>query len=158
MHKVRRCEEVVGGNGKQYRFAGTFGNIEAASFLCGDPAEVFLELAEGATPPTTIRSIILCCIEDVDGEPVTDNTRDDFATEFVEDFGLQDCSLLARHLLTHAIVGNVKKKQIDRGEKLEGLRRKLRLSILTASGRRGWSLAALLLILAGLACTIFRYW
>jgi len=152
MRKLRRCEELITGNGHAYVLAGTFGNIEAAGFVCGDPALLFARLVDGEMPPGDIRSVILCCLEEVDGVPVDENSRSDMATEFVEDFGLQDCSMLCRHLISYGIIGNVKKKQIERSETVRGLVRKLRLSTLTRSGRRGWWWAASCATLIAAVC------
>lgn len=156
MHKQRRCEEVVSGDGHVYRFAGTFGNIEAISFVCGDPGALYTRLIDGELPPADIRSVILCCLEECDGQPVDSNTREPIAVGFVESFGLQDCSLLCRHLLSYGLIGDVKKKQIEQQSAIEGLTRSLNPSTLRGFVALGllWAAISGTSVLA--ACLIMR--
>jgi hypothetical protein len=156
MHKQRRCEEVVGGDGHSYRFAGTFGNIEAVSFVCGDPGALYTRLIDGELPPGDIRSVVLCCMEECDGVPVDSTTREQLADRFVESFGLQDCSLLARHLLGYGLIGDVKKKQIEQQSAIAGLLRTRNPSTLRASVVLGllWAVTSGTSVL--LACLIMK--
>jgi len=153
MLRERRCEEVVTGNGHKYRLAGTFGNIEAVSLAVGDPSQLFVRLADGGMPPTDIKAVIACTLEEIDGQSARELDREAEAVRFLEDFGLQDCSLLARQLISHAIIGDVKKKQIDHSEAIQGLSKRFRL---TSFVPRGWSWAAILIVSALPAYMIFR--
>lgn len=156
MHKQRRCEEVVSGDGHKYRFAGTFGNIEAVSFVCGDPGALYTRLIDGELPPADIRSVILCCMQECDGQPVDSTNRETLAEGFVEAFGLQDCSLLARHLLSYGLIGDVKKKQIERQAAVEGMIRPPNRSTLRASVLLGLLWVATCATSTIAACLIMR--
>lgn len=156
-YKQRRCQEAVSGNGHNYLFAGTFGNIEAVSFVCGDPGQLMARLCENELPPADIRSVMLCCVEERDGKPVTQQDREDVADEVVESFGLQDCSLLAQHLLGYGLIGDVKKKQIERHEAVAGMARKFSPSTLTGFALLGSLWAVTCVSSAALACLIMRY-
>ncbi|MCK4621335.1 MAG: hypothetical protein KAT62_03870 [Desulfuromonadales bacterium] len=123
MMRERRCEEVVTGNGHKYKLAGTFGNIERLSLAACDPSELFVKLSNGRMPPGDIKTVIACTLEEIDGQPASEFDRDEIAVQFVEDFGLQDCSLLARQLISHAIIGDVKKKQIALEESIKGMKK-----------------------------------
>ena len=154
----RRCEEVVTGNGHRYRLAGTFGNIEKASRLAGDPSQLYLRLAEGQMPPGAIKSVIFCALECMDDEPVSPNhdEREAIAEVFIEDFGLQSCAILVQAILSHAIIGDVKKKQLHRQVRMDGMIRKIPFFPLTTSARLGLLWAALSIVSCALVYMIFR--
>lgn len=156
--KLKRCQEVVTGNGHSYLFAGTFGNVEAVSFACdADPGEVMRRLYDGETPPGDIRSVILCCMEERDNEPVTEHNREEYALEFIEDMGLQDASALAQHLLSFALIGDVKKKQIASAAAIRGMLWRLNPSTLMGFAALGSLWAATTIASALLVCLILRY-
>lgn len=156
--RTGRCAETVTGNGHRYVFSGTFDNIEAASFVCGDPGDLMRRLCDEELPPADLRSIILCCMDERDGAPVSANDREQYAVEFVEDFGLQDCALLAKHLLSYGLIGDVKKKQIELSETVRGLIRSPNRSTLKAFAALGLLWAVTCVTSAALVCWILRYW
>lgn len=155
MIKAKRCQEIVTGNGKKYLFSGTIGNIEAVSFSCGDPGKLYARLCDGDLPPTEIKAIIKCTMLIVDGIDISELDLDAEVKQFIEDFGLSDCASLCMHLLSHAIIGDVKKKQLERRKKAKGMLRKCRHLILTSFARAGWLWGAILIVSIISACTIF---
>lgn len=155
MLKRGKHEEIVTGNGKSYRFAGSFAFAETLS-LCGrDVVLIYSDLTLGILPPTDIKNAIKCAMMEVDGEAVKDADREALAIEFLEDFGLQECSALSRLLISHAIIGDIKKKRLGTKMEMVGMVEKLSLSRSMISKRAGWRWIAICLILALLACTIF---
>ena len=156
MIKRRACEEVCSGNGHEYLFSGTIGNIEAASFVAGDPAQLYSDLNDGKLPPTKVRAVITCCMIEVDGKPVVDLDLEAEAKAFMDDFGLQDCSYMARRLMSHALIGTVKKKQLEREETATGLIEKLPRFRSMTSAQVGWSWVAISIALGISACMISR--
>lgn len=155
MIKNRKCEEVVTGNGKTYRFSGTIGNIEKLSFLSGDPSKIFVELSDGAMPPTHIKNIITCTMCEVDNTSISELDLSDTVADFINDFGLQDCAYLCRMLLNHALIGDVKKKRIEKQQKIQKAKKFLTFR-LPQLKRPGLSWAAVLMIFVISACTIIK--
>lgn len=158
MIKESRCEELVTGNGKKYKFRGTIKNMERLYYLSGDPGKLFNKLAseDEKYPIPDIKNAIMCTMHEVDGVDSSELDVNGLSEEFVEDFGYHDCSLLIRHLINHGIGGDVKKKQIARNQALSGMSRKLRISHLMSTKKLGWLSGILLVSMTVLACTTFN--
>ncbi len=141
MIKRRRCEELAEMDGVKYLFAGTFGNIEAYSYACGEPFAFYQSLLEGELPPTKIHALLECCLSEVNAKEVPDMDKQEIIENFIEQAGLNDSAVMCRHILTHAILGDIKKKQMDRQKDLHQLKtkmiRRLRLLNLMSFGNRG---------------------
>ncbi len=122
MNKSRECEEIVTetDSGKSYRLAGNFGFIRMLAMAGRDPSFIFEDLANGLLPPEEIKNVLKFAIVQVDGEDIKDEDREAQAVTLVEAAGLQDCSLLARMMMSHAMVGAIKKKQIAQNETIQG--------------------------------------
>lgn len=122
MNKQRECEEIVTDKdaGKSYRFAGTFGFIRQLSLAGRDPALIFADLADGLLPPEEIKNVIKFSVEQVDGVDVADIDRESVAIELIERAGLQDSSIIARKMMAHAMMGDIKKKQLLLQETIQG--------------------------------------
>ena len=164
MNKSRECEEIVTDQdaGKSYRFAGTFGCIRMLSLAGRDPSLIFADLADGLLPPEEIKNVIKFSIEQVDGVDIDDMERESIAIEFIERSGLQDASLLARMMMTHAMIGAVKKKSIRTQEQIESLIPSPSLSRWRIIMKLGslW-VGTLVMATAGstaLVCTIIKLW
>ena len=160
MNKVRECEEIVtdAEAGKSYRFAGTFGFVRKLSLAGRDPSFIFSDLAEGLLPPDEIKNVVKFSLEQVDGEDVADVDLDAAAIEFIERAGLQDSSVLARIMMTHAMVGAIKKKQIRLHEATMGAIFKPNRSHWKTFAFLGLLWMGSLAISAALACMIFKLW
>ena len=147
-------EEIVSGNGHEYKFTGTLGGAETLSLIGNDVMLVLAGLQSGLLNVTDIKNCIKCFITHRDGSKVDENDLDDIVVEFIEDFGLQECSVLARMLITYAVIGNLKKKQIANQETTTTIIEKLSLSRSTISRKLGWLLGGGLAISATLVCAI----
>lgn len=114
MNKTRDCEELIRDpdTGKEYLFAGTNGFLKALALAGRDPALIHNDLIDGLLPPLEIENVIKLSLEKVDNVDVTDENRDAFSTEFIEAAGLIDCSLVARLVMSHGMIGSIKKKRI----------------------------------------------
>lgn len=149
MPKERECEEVATLNGVVYKFAGTFGFIERLAVLGKDPAYIFEELSSGSLPPTHIKNVLSCALETIDGKDIIgDNDKSDVVERFIEAAGLQDSSLIARIMMSHAMIGSIKKKKMREGEEIESLFLKSKNFRLRNLKRAGLSLAVITLISA----------
>lgn len=154
--KTRRCQEVVTGNGNTYLFSGTLGNIESLSFLSGDPSALFARLTKGELPPVDIKNVISTTMDSVNKINCEDLDLTEETAKFIEDFGLQDSAVLCRMLLSHALIGDVKKKSIESKQAMTGMIRKFRLFPSMTSKRLGLFLAGIFTIFAISACMIFK--
>lgn len=123
MNRQRECEEIVTDKdaGKSYRFAGTFNFIRMLSLAGRDPSFIFADLADGLLPPDEIKNVIKFAIEELNGEIVADEDREAIAIEFIERAGLTDASLIARIMMSHAMVGTIKKKQLLQQEAIQAI-------------------------------------
>ena len=74
-----------------------------------DVSFIFSELSEGYLPAEDIKNVLCCACVDVDNP-------DDLIIELINKYGIQECAVMARLLLTHAMIGDVKKLKMDRGE------------------------------------------
>ena len=127
LHKERECEEVATLDGDSYKFAGTLGFIKKVALKGRDPAYLWDDLSSGLLPPLNIQNILSCGLEQFNGDDVKDN-HDDIIDTFIERAGLQASAYLARVLLSHAMVGSVKKKQIRQSEQIEEMKLKTKIS------------------------------
>lgn len=156
MHKERECEEIATLNGKEYKFAGTFGFIRKVALKGRDPAYLHDDLASGLLPPEHIKNILSCALEAFQGSEVKTG-QDEIIENFVEEAGLQESAYVARVLLSHAMIGSVKKKQIRMNEKVESMTLKAKNFLSTNSKKRFMFLAVTSLILIALVYTSFSY-
>lgn len=126
--KHRECEEIVTDEeaGNTYLFAGTFSFIKTIALNARDPSFLFADLTEGKMPPDEIKVIIMAGLVSLNGQTINESEREEVAINFIERAGLTDASLLCRILLTHALVGDIKKKQISQKEAIQGLMDKIK--------------------------------
>ena len=161
MIKSRKCEEVVKLDGKTFVFSGTFGNIQPYSFLFGDPGKRYNRLSDNELPPSEIKGLIENTLYKIEGVEIKDEEKEAIAKSFIEDAGLQDCAYLCRHLLSHAIIGNVKKKQLERKEvakkTAQSMTRKIKILALMSFGKVGLLWGVTLISFLIFACMTFRY-
>jgi len=159
MNRARECEEIITDTdtGKQYRMAGTFGFVRALSLSGRDPSLIFADLADGLLPPEEIKNVIKFSIVQVDGVDIEDGDRENSAIDLVESAGLQDASLLARMMMSHAMIGKIKKKHLDQNQAAQSIVKPLNNSRWKIFTLVGLSLAGSLAGLIALACMIFKY-
>lgn len=121
MHKERECEEVATLDGDSYKFAGTFSFLRKLAFMGRDPAIIYNDLTAGKMPPEHIKNVLSCALESLNGDEVKDG-HDEIIETFIENAGLQESAYVARVLLSHGMVGSVKKKQIRANKKVNGMK------------------------------------
>jgi len=160
MNRQRECEEIVSDvdAGKSYRFAGTFSFIRMLSLAGRDPSLIFADLAEGLLPPEEIKNVIKFSIVQIDDVDIQDQKRESTAVEFIERAGLQDSSLLARMMMSHAMIGAIKKKHIRQKEAIQGALFKSSRSHWMTFVKAGSLWMGSLVISTTAACMIFSTW
>lgn len=141
-------------NGDSYKFGGTFGFIRKVALKGRDPVYLYDDLTTGLLPPDHILNILSCSLEQVNGDDVTSN-HDEIIEKFIEAAGLQESSFVARIMLSHAMIGSVKKKKIREKDQIQGMQLKTKNFLSRNSKRLGLSLVATSLILIVLACMNF---
>lgn len=152
MPKRRPCEEIFKDGSREIRMVGDFGFLVAVNESSGrDVSVIYSELTSGLMPPEDIRNVLAnaaVLADDVD--------RYAFVEDLINRYGLQECAIMARVMLSHAMIGDVKKSAIEQGDVLRGLvnleagasrwRSFLRLGLL-------WAVS--MIVSTALACTIF---
>ena len=159
MNKNRECEEIIKdtNTGLVYRFAGTMGMIKKVGLAGRDPSFINSDLSDGLLPVGDIENIIKFSMEQINGKDVDDSECEKLAIEFMEAAGLQDSSLLARMMISHAMAGSIKKKQIRILAEIQGAVFKSNRSPWMIFLLLGLSLAGSLAGLIALACMIYSY-
>lgn len=157
--KRRRCEERATGNGNEYLFAGTFGNIEGFSLDengC-DPAIFGLEIVDGSMPPSKIKAFLTHTLTHVNGVDADKIDAEKEVERFIEDFGLEDSARFCTLVLSHAIIGDIKKKRQKRKLLVSIMTSKMYHLTLKVIKKPGYIWATILLILLIVICTNFSY-
>ncbi len=155
--ELRECDVLAEGAGKKYKFSGTLGAMETVCHFGRDITKVHKSLGDGEIVPSDIKNILWACLATVDGKDVENSNSEAFAVEMVEDFGLQECAVLCQMLIHHALIGNVKKKQMRLSEPAIGMIMRTK-TILSANSRKlGLALVVASLISVALVCTSSKF-
>ena len=134
-------------------FAGTFGFLKALARHGRDPAYLYDDLTSGLMPPEHIFNILSCALIKVDDSESFDPAE---KTEwFMNTAGLQESAYVARLVLNHAMIGSVKKKQVQTANEIQGVHVKSSRFLQQNLKKLGVSLAVILSILTALVCTSF---
>lgn len=133
-----------------YTCSATWDFLERLERKQKDLIKCFNSLMSGGLPASVIKDAISCSLIDINGEKVNDAQRDEAAIEIIQRFGIQEASLLAREMVSRAMVGDIKKSQMEAGEKVKNLLEQLLLSPSMPFWKRG-SAWAILLTTFGLA-------
>lgn len=141
-----------------YTFSATFDFLRRLNDKGENSAQVFAELSSGSMDSKRVLNTMSSCISDVNGEPVNDAIRDKVCIEIIENFGLQESSILACTMLSKAMVGNIKLKKIQGGKQTKAILDQLFPPLRLKDFWRAGSLwTGLSMISGGLGFLIFRY-
>ena len=128
-NKLQGFEEVDS-NGTLFVFRGNFGFIAEVKELTGKNAFALAEtVPEGDAED--IRDVLISSLVRYAKEGTDDLTAEnkrDLIEQFITDHGLQECSILANHMLTNAMVGELKKNALDRHQNVQSLLNSLMIS------------------------------
>lgn len=119
----RQGYEEVDSDGVLYLFKADFGFLASLQELTGSKLFTIAEEIP-AGDPEVIRDVLVSSLVKKSGDDV-DELSIDSKRELIEDFitrhGLQECSILANHMMSNAMIGDLKKNQIDRHQSIQSL-------------------------------------
>lgn len=93
-----------------YQFKSDFSFLAALNEQHCDPMSAYVELANGKSDPVTIREIMKAAVKSKNGSPVLKPTKE--IEELITRYGIQNCWILCRHLLSYAMIGDEKKLEL----------------------------------------------
>lgn len=151
MGKRKPNQEVFQDEDRELVFVADFGFLVALNTMGRDVAYVFADLVQGLMPPEDIKNVLECAVQTDEGE------EEGAVVGLINRYGLQECSILARLLLSHALIGDIKKSQVTATEKTRSLLDSLIPSRWENLRKLGLLWAGISLTSAGLVCLIFKY-
>lgn len=110
-NKILGIEEVFCEK-DSYIFKSDFSFLAALDQEVGDPMELHVEIINSRCDPEHIKSIMVASLKTKNGEQVKSIPNE--VEELITRNGMQECWLLCRHLLSYAIIGDVKKSKLRR--------------------------------------------
>ena len=118
---------------------------------------IFVDLSNGLMPAEDIRNVMIAGLVSVDGEDLVDSEIEPYVEYLISEYGLQECSIIARLLLSHALIGDKKKLQTLRVEEV----REVMMNLMPSQSKNlpllGLFLVATSLISVTLLCVIFKF-
>lgn len=153
MPKRRLNEEVFKDGDKEIKLVADFGFLVAINSTCRDVAYIYNDISAGLFPPEEIREILVCAMVDI-----PDDERRALAEDLITRYGLQECSAIAQIMLSHAMIGDVKKRAAARSEVVRGLVEQLIPSQSASLRKVGLLWTAVFLSSTALACLISSFY
>ena len=121
-NKLQGYEEVDI-NGELFIFKGDFGFLVTLKEISEiDP--IFISENVINLDPISVRNVLissLCKKGGIDTEDLSIEDQYKIVEEMITDFGLQECGILAQHLLSHAMLGDIKKNALDSHQNVQSL-------------------------------------
>ena len=142
-------EEIVMDGDKSLRFVADFGALSQLDELGYDVNQLFTELSNGEMPIKKIHDILVCTISDVD-----EAQKSETIINMVNKYGLQEVSIVAQTMMSHAMLGSIKKSQLARRELVSGILDQFLPSPWTNLKRVGLLWVAMCATSTALACLI----
>ena len=149
--KRKPNEEVFIDGDRHLVLAADFGFLEAVNSHGRDVALIFNDLHAGLMPPRDVCSVLSSCFQHVD-----DSERESLAVDLINRYGLQECAIMARVMLSHGMIGDIKKSSIASGEKMTTLVEMFDDFKSTSLRNLGLLLAATSITSTALVCGIFK--
>ena len=138
-------------------FSADFGAARQINELGRDLSLIFIDLENGLFPVEDIRSVLISCLESVGGQEKIEGEKESYIEYIISKHGIQECSIVARLLLSHALLGDKKKLQTLRAGEV----REVIMNLIPSQSKNlllvGLFLAATSLISTGLVCVIFKF-
>ena len=144
-------------NGKIAIFAGDFDMARQIDQAGRDIQLIFTDLSNGLMPAEDIRNVLAAGLVSLDGKDLVDVENKDYIEYLISEHGLQECSIVARLILSHALIGDKKKLQTVKVNEI----REVIMNLIPSHSKNMLLLGSFLvvtsLISAGLVCLIFKY-
>lgn len=86
-----------------------------------DPMKIYETFSTGACDVDAVVDILSCSIYSINDKPVSGSEK--IIEELINQFGIQECWMLCFRLLSDAMIGNVKKSELQMDEKIQQLRK-----------------------------------
>lgn len=138
-------------------FAGDFDMARQINEAGRDVQAIFIDLSNGLIPAEDIRNVMIAGLVSVNGTDLPYSEIEDYIEYLISEYGLQECSMIARLMLSHALLGDKKKLQTVRAEEVRGMITDLIPSQSKNLPLLGLFLAVTSLISAGLVWLISKY-
>jgi len=152
MPKSRPNEQLFEDGDTSIRLVADFGFLSAVNYMGRDVSLIFADLSNGLMPPDDVRNVIMCAAVDVE-----EGGKEAFVEDLISRYGLQEIAIMARLLLSHGMIGDVKKSALGRLETVQGILDKLIPFRSTTFIKAGLLWVATVAISTSLACLIFKY-
>jgi len=121
-NKAQGFEEVNSGD-ELYIFKGDFGFLMSLKEMSPvDPIAIAEHVAH--LDPEHIRNVLMASLRKRDNIESDDMAEEDIQAtieDLITRHGLQECGILAQHILSHAMIGDLKKNALDRHENVQSL-------------------------------------
>jgi len=109
-----------------FLFKSDFSFLAALKETAGiDPLQLFAQFSANDADPELVCNVLECSILECNGETIDPNERRAICEELITANGLQECWVLAQHLLSYGMLGDIKKRAARRHgttqELLEGI-------------------------------------
>ena len=152
MPKRKPGEEIFEDGDKHVRLVADFGFLIAVNSYGRDVAMIYTDLSNGLMPADDVRNVLVSAAADIpDGE------RAEYIEDLITRYGLQECTVMARVMLSHAMIGDVKKSALDRAEVVRGLMDSLLNTQSMTFRKAGLLWAGTVTVSTLLACLIIKH-
>jgi len=148
MPKRKPNEEIFLDGDREIHLVADWGFMYAVNSYGKDISVIYRELSEGLTNPEDIRNVLIAAARDID------EGAEAIFERLIEKYGLQECGVMAQIMVSHAVIGDEKKRAIARGEAIKSLLERMGNSRSMSLKKVGVLLAATWLISLTAACTI----
>lgn len=113
-------EETFKDGSRTLRFVADYGFLVSVSSIGRDAARIYIDLSEGTIDPECVRDILVCSVADFE-----DDEKSSLIEDLITRYGLQECAIMAQIMLSHAMIGDVKKRNLAKGEAIQSLTNQL---------------------------------
>lgn len=144
-------EEIFIDGDESLRFVADFGVMNALGDIGHDVNRLFSILSNGDMPVREIKDILVCSISDID-----EHKKESVVIDLINRHGLQEASIIAQMMLSHGLLGSVKKSMLARRELVRGILDLFHPSPSTSLKRVGLLWGVMCVISTALACLISR--
>jgi hypothetical protein len=115
------CDEYIKDGNDEYKFVGNFAFLERLEDKGYELTQLFSDMSSGSIKLGQVSDVVTASLTELNGEPVKETDKREIVTSIIERYGLQEAAMIARAMMVYAMVGSVKKSQIDKEEQIIGI-------------------------------------
>ena len=157
-NKLQGYEEVYI-NEELYIFKGNFSFLATLKEISEiDP--ISISESVNILDPISVRNVLiasLCKKGSIDADDLSIESQYKIIEEMITDYGLQECGILAQYLLSHAMLGDIKKNALDKHQNINSLLNNLVLSRSKIFKNHAFLWAYLLVIFGIYQCMTIKF-